>query len=92
LRPKEHWQSTVATYDHHCKKATPSCPVRPSDCHITTLEHWLLTKEKYTPAAEREHKFVRIQKQRRYLLRRKVVNLARCGVVLSREFEKGRDA
>jgi hypothetical protein len=26
------------------------------------------------------------------VLRRKVVNFARCGVVLSREFEKGRDA
>jgi hypothetical protein len=56
------------------------------------MKQKLLTKEKYTPAAEREHKAVQIQKWRRYLLRRKVVNLARCGVVLFREFEKGRDA
>lgn len=92
LGPKEHWQSTEATNDHHCEKTAPSCPVRPSDCRIITLEYELLTKQKYAPAAEREHKAVRIQEWRRYLLGRKVVNLARCGMVLFREFEKGRDA
>ena len=32
LGPKEHWQATIATNEHHCKDGTPSCPVSLSDC------------------------------------------------------------
>ena len=38
LGPKEHWQPTVATNNHYREKSTPSCPVRPSEFRVLTLD------------------------------------------------------
>jgi hypothetical protein len=55
------------------------------------MEQKLLTNEENTPASEREHKPYG-DKSSRDILGRKVVDLSRCGMVLFREREDGRDA
>ena len=54
-------------------------------------EQKLLTKEENTPASKREHKQYQ-DNGGRDVLRRKVVDLSGCGIVLFRESEEGWDA
>lgn len=92
LRPKEHWQATVAANEHHCNESTPSCRPFFRLPYHNNIDHQILTNKEYAPAAEREDKTGRTQRQQKYVLRRKVVDFTSCGVVLLRECEEVRDA